>query len=202
MALVPDTRPSLLIRLKDPLDLQAWEDFVGIYRPVILRLAKFRGLQHSDAEDLAQQVLLSVSIVIPEWQHDPQRARFRTWLRRVVGNAAINALRKRRGDRGSGGNFGPESIHVTEIHDPADKRLLEQLELESRRETFRRAADDVRDEFHPDTWQAFWLTAVEGLSAEEAGTQIGKSAGAVYVARSRVVRRLQEKVQELEGGDA
>ena len=202
MTLVPETRPSLLIRLKDPWDLQAWEDFVGIYRPVILRLAKFRGLQHSDAEDLAQQVLLSISKVIPEWQHDPQRARFRTWLRRVVGNAAINALTRRRGDRGRRVDAAPVSIHDTGMDEPADQHFLEQLELESRRETFRRAADDVRDEFHPDTWEAFWLTAVEGLSAEEAGSQIGKSAGAVYVARSRVVRRLQKKVQELEGGDA
>jgi RNA polymerase sigma-70 factor (ECF subfamily) len=69
MAPIPETRGSLIVRLRDLDDELAWEEFVGIYRPVIVRVAMLKGLQPSDAEDLAQQVLLAVSAKIPEWEN-------------------------------------------------------------------------------------------------------------------------------------
>ena len=77
----PETRASLLVRLKDSADDAAWAEFTEIYRPLICRLARARGFQHADAEDLAQQVLTSVARAIGRWQAEPARARFRTWLR-------------------------------------------------------------------------------------------------------------------------
>ena len=96
MSASPETRPSLLVRLKDPADDEAWIEFTEIYRPLVCRLAARRGLQHADAEDLAQQVLSSVARAIDRWQTDPARARFRTWLCRVAGNAIVNALARAR----------------------------------------------------------------------------------------------------------
>ena len=97
-----ETRPSLLLRIRDASDRDAWQEFTSIYRPAIVRMARLRGLQNADAEDLAQQVLISVAEAIAGWKHDPDRARFRTWLNRVTHNAVLNALRKSRPDRGSG----------------------------------------------------------------------------------------------------
>ena len=77
------------MRLKDQGDQAAWVEFVEVYRPVIYRLATRRGMQHADAEDLAQLVLASVAKAIDQWEDDPQRARFRTWLRRVANNAIV-----------------------------------------------------------------------------------------------------------------
>ncbi len=74
----PETRHSLLIRVRDPSDHDAWTEFAATYRPVICRFAMFRGLQEADAEDLAQQVLLAVSDAINRWAPDPRRAKFRT----------------------------------------------------------------------------------------------------------------------------
>ncbi len=76
----PETRPSLLIRVRDPADHAAWQEFAEIYRPVILRLAQSKGLQAADAEDIAQEVLATVAKAIAEREHDPRRARFSTWL--------------------------------------------------------------------------------------------------------------------------
>lgn len=73
-----ETGPSLLFRLREGDDESAWEEFVAINRTVIVRLAKDKGLQNCDAEDLAQQVLISISKSIPKWEHDTLRARFRT----------------------------------------------------------------------------------------------------------------------------
>lgn len=192
--LVPDTRNSLLLRLRDPHDAAAWDEFVSIYRPVIVRLAYSRGLQEADAEDLAQQVLVSISKKISEWQVDPNRARFRTWLNQVTRNAAVNAVTRRRADRGIGGTSAMVLINGKAANDCSDEEVFD---LESRRQLFRRAADDLRDEFQLATWNAFWLTAIEGLSAAKVAEETGKSVGAVYVARCRVMARLQEKVRHL-----
>jgi len=199
MAAAPETQVSLILRLADSRDAAAWDEFVAIYRPVIVRLARAHGLQQFDADDLAQQVLLSVARRVPDWEADPQRARFRTWLGRVVRNAALNALTRRKPDRAAGGTSVLILINGKAATDCDDEELLE---LEWRRQAFRWIADQIRDEFQPQTWEAFWLTAVDGLSAAEAAKQTGKSIGAVYVARSRIMARFQQQVRTLSGEEA
>ena len=58
---LPETRDSLLVRMRDPRDGQAWAEFVQIYEPVVYRLARGQGLQDADARDLTQQVLMAVA---------------------------------------------------------------------------------------------------------------------------------------------
>ena len=70
------------------------------------------------------------------------------------------------------------------------------LRLEHRRELFRWAVRQIRGEFQQSSWDAFWLTAVEGRSVELVAEQLGKNPGAIYAARSRIIRRIQEKVSE------
>lgn len=199
MAAGPETQVSLILRLGDSQDAAAWDEFVAIYRPVIVRLALAHGLQNPDADDLAQQVLFSVARRVPDWEADPQRAKFRTWLCRVVRNAALNALSRRKPDRAAGGTTALTLINGKAASDCDDAELLE---LEWRRQAFRWIADQIRDEFQPQTWEAFWLTAVDGLSAAEAAKQTGKSIGAVYVARSRIMARFQEQVRTLSGEES
>ena len=191
----PETRVSLLIRLRDPSDQEAWAEFVEIYRPVIWRLARAKGLQDADAHDLLQQVLLNVSRSVDQWQPDGERARFRTWLKRVAENAVWNALSRRRPDRGSGDSAIQAMLALQPDVSDADTALLR---LEHRREVFRWAARQIRPEFQPSTWDAFWLTAVEDWDVERVAGHLGKNAGAIYAARSRVMRRLQQKVADYE----
>lgn len=99
----PTTRISLLMRLRDTDNQDAWVDFVSVYRPVIYRFARQRGLQEADAQDLAQSVLAAVADRIPQWEPDDDRARFRTWLRRVAMNQTITMYRRRKPDAARGG---------------------------------------------------------------------------------------------------
>jgi RNA polymerase sigma-70 factor (ECF subfamily) len=189
-----ETRLSLIVRLKNRADQAAWQEFVEIYRPVIMRLAAHRGMQHADAEDLAQQVLVSVSKAIGRWETAPHRARFRTWLHRVAQNAILNALSRGPPDRGAGETGQAASVEQQAAAHGPDSDLLR---LEYRREVFRWAARQIRAEFQPETWKAFWLTAVKDRAVDEVARLLRKTRGAVYAARSRVMRRLQEKVAEL-----
>jgi RNA polymerase sigma factor (sigma-70 family) len=191
----PDTRLSLIVRLQGEPDAAAWSEFVGLYRPVVVRLARRRGLQDADADDLAQQVLLAVARAVQRWEPDPARGRFRAWLRRIAENCTVNALTRRPHDRASG--LTEELERLAEIPVPLGEETLE-LRREYRREVFQWAARAVQPEFHADTWEAFWLTAVQGVTMEDAAAQLGKGVGSIYAARSRVMKRLREKVAEWE----
>jgi RNA polymerase sigma-70 factor (ECF subfamily) len=188
----PETRVSLIVRLKDRDDQDAWGEFLEIYRPLVYRLAISKGLQDADAEDVVQQVFGSVARAVDRWQPDAQRATFRTWLTTIARNAILNALTRRAPDRASGDTA--ERNALAEYADQtADSHVLL---TESRREIFQWAARRVREEFESSTWDAFWLTAVEGLDVTEVAKAVDKKRGAIYAARSRVMKRLKQIVQQ------
>ena len=189
----PETRNSLLLRIQDPSDRDAWTEFSSIYSPVAYRIARLHGLQDADAEDLAQRTMISVSHAIGRWEADPDRAKFRTWLSRVIRNAIIDDLRSKRPDAPAGGTSLIEQLsqHPAEQFD-------EEFNRQSRREIFRCAARSIRCEFEASTWNAFWLTTVDGMSPVDAAKQLMKSVGSIYTARSRVMARLRQKVREYE----
>lgn len=187
---LPETRESLLIQLRDAENREAWFEFAAIYRPMAYRMARRRGLQDADAQDLAQRVLLSVAGSISEWKSDPERARFRSWLARVARNAIVDTFRREKPDLGQGGSTIMHRLAEEPV--PAD----DEMEWEHRREVFRWAAKQVRWEFEDETWLAFWLITVEGKPTSEVAKELNKSVGAIYTAKSRVMKRLQEKVQE------
>jgi len=185
----PTTRMSLLMRVRDTADHAAWVEFVSIYRPVICRFARQRGLQETDAEDLAQNVLTAVADRIAKWEPDHDRARFRTWLSRVAMNQTITMFRRRKADVARGGTTAMVALQ-NQQDESAD------LQLNYQREVFRLVARKARAEFEETTWQAFWLTAVDGVSVAVAAKSLGRSVGSVYTARSRIIRRLQELVRD------
>ncbi len=190
---IPETRASLVLRVQDSDDQQAWEEFVGLYQPVVYRVARSRGLQEADAQDLVQTVLISIAASIGKWAQPETKVKFRHWLLRIAKNATINALTRRPADQA--GRL--PSDFLGELQ--ADDRISESLiELEYRRELFIRASEMVRVDFTPDTWKAFELTAIQGLSKEAAAQELGKSIGTVYAARSRIIKRLSETVAKLE----
>ena len=155
MSSAPETRPSLLIRVRNPADQAAWQEFVEIYRPVILRIAQHKGMQAADAEDIAQEVLVAVAKAVEQREHDAKRAKFRTWLHRVANNIILDALTRGKPDRGAGGSSLQAALSQKESPGGPDSDLLR---LEYRREVFRWAARQVRKEFRQETWNAFWLT--------------------------------------------
>ncbi len=190
----PETRSTLLAQLRSPDDREAWEEFVLIYQPVIYRMARRRGMQDSDAQDLVQTVLMRVAGSIDRWERKPG-ARFRHWLRRVAKNSILSELSRSPHDAPVGG----AGIQELMAEQPATATDVDQeLAVEFMREQYRFAAMSVQSDVNAETWRAFELTVVDGESCEAAAKIIGKSVGSVYAARSRVMRRLRDHVQSLE----
>lgn len=176
----PDTNLSPLSRVKDPADATAWSTFLAIYRPVVYRMARSRGLQHFDADDLAQQVFLSVAQAIEGWESVAAMPPFRVWLARITRNAIVNALTRRKPDAAAGSTSVRELLNELPERDAGTtKEVME----ESRMQAFRWAAEQIRCEFTEVTWALFWQASIKGQPVAAVAREHDRSPGAVYIAR-------------------
>jgi len=190
----PLTRASLLVQLRDATNHEAWHEFVRLYSPIVYGFARKRGLQDADAADLMQDVMRSVSTAIKRLDYDRRQGMFRGWLFTITRNKIFNLLSSRRAHPQASGDETTNKLleSQAEANDGADD-----WEMEYQRRIAALAMGRIRSEFQENTWQAFRLTAVEGIGAAEAAKQVGMTAGAIYVAKSRVLARLKEEVDLL-----
>jgi RNA polymerase sigma-70 factor (ECF subfamily) len=180
------TPSSLLQRLRQPDTQGAWERFVDLYTPLIYFWACRAGLQAQDAADLVQDVFVILLEKLPTFVYDRGRS-FRSWLRTVTLNRWRDGLRR----KATAATVGLPAA------EPAVPDAAESLwEAEYREFLVGRAAEVMKAEFQPQTWQACWALVVEGKAGAVVAAEQGMSLAAVYAARSRVLRRLH---QELEG---
>ncbi|MEM1228036.1 MAG: sigma-70 family RNA polymerase sigma factor [Planctomycetota bacterium] len=188
------TRQSLLVRIKDGDDQVAWERFIEIYGPLIFRFGMKKGLQEADAADLTQDVLQRISQSIARFEYDPSLGRFRSWLFLIASQSISKLLEKKeRQPVGSGDSAVAQSLH--QIPSREEENVWE---TEYRQHVLDWAKDQIRDQFANNTWLAFVGTAIENKNAQAVADELGMSVGAVYVARSRVMKRLKEVVATID----
>ena len=189
------TRASLILRLKDAEDVAAWDEFAAIYAPVIFRVATSRGFQAADAENLVQEVFLAVANSVANWLERDDRGRFRAWLLRIARNESVDMLTER-ATRPLGRDGSTADRDLANL--PARDEFSSALDLEYERAVFHWAAEQVRAAVSVQTWDAFWLTSIDGLSVNEVAERLNTRPGNVYVSRSRVMSRVKQLVQEYE----
>jgi RNA polymerase sigma-70 factor (ECF subfamily) len=195
MAEIPPTRASLLLRLRDPRDEAAWREFVALYTPLVYGYARKHGLQDADAADLSQEVLRAVAGAIGRLEYDPSRGAFRNWLFTVVRRKLSNwQAAQRNRARGSGDS----AMHELLEQCPAPPGDEAAWDAEWERRVFAWACAQVRRDVSPATWEAFWRTAGDGQAVKQVAADLGMTAGAVYLARNRVLARLKELVRSVQ----
>src|SRR5262249_26689896 len=134
---------------------------------------------------------------VEQWKPDNKPASFRRWLFRIARNRVIKFLTKERAR--IAGEGGQDAHRRLESFADQQESLSKEFEREYRQQTLLVAGEEIRREFRETTWQAFWLTCIEGRPVPEVAAELKTTTGNVYVARSRIMARLREKVQELEG---
>jgi len=183
------TSPSLLERLRQPAEQEAWARFVKLYTPFLYDWAHRLGLNEPDAADLVQDVFVVLVQKLPEFTYDQHRS-FRSWLGTVLRNKWRDHQRQR----------AVRALHAREplgedLAGPDENAAF--AEAEYRQHLVSRALRLMQAEFQPRTWQACWEHVVSGRPAAEVAAELGLSIDPVYAAKSRVLRRLRQELQGL-----
>lgn len=192
-ATTPLTRVSLFIKIRETNDDNAWTEFVEIYTPLIYAYARRQGLQDADAADVTQDVMTSINRAIQNFDYDPTQGTFRGWLFTVTRNQ-ISRFWKKQSRRGITGDEAMQAIldQRTSVSDEAFWNQQHQWRL------LYWAAEKVKTEFTQSTWNAFALTAFEQKKPQQVAAEVGISVGAVYIAKSRVIKRIRELIKSVE----
>ncbi len=187
------TRPSLLLRIRDPRDSEAWQTFVDVYGRLVFRHCRSRGLHHEDAENVTQEVFAQVSRSIRRFDYRPELGRFRDWLGTVTRNEINRLLKKEvRAARGSGGVEEEPTLDSIAARGE-DTAWAEEFNAHLLATALARS----RPHFEEQTWRAFERVWLDKRPAAEVAEELQVPIDRVYVAKSRVLERLQQEVQEL-----
>jgi RNA polymerase sigma-70 factor (ECF subfamily) len=190
------TRATLLGRLyrSGTADEDAWSEFVDHYGRRIYKWCRHWQLQDADAEEVTQRVLLLLLTKMKDFVYDPSRS-FRAWLKTVTHHAWRNLVASQRRTPAGGGESGQWERLLTVA---ARDDLVHRLEKEFDCERLEQAMVRVRIRVAPHNWEAFRLTAVDGVDPREVARRLEMKIANVYAARSNVQRLLHEEVEKLE----
>jgi len=190
----PDTRPSLLSSLRGDRPVQsAWREFFACYGPPIYRVARRRGLDGPDADDVVQQVMIAVSAHIDGFRYDRDRGRFRQWVCKITENKIRDLVRRQKAIHKEG-SFDEQRDSLV-----VDDSQADDWDREWRVQDLLWCVEQVREDFSPRRFEAFKLYVLEGVSAAETARQLGMTPGHVYVTRNHVVKGIRRWMEKLGG---
>lgn len=182
------THPSLLLRLKNGDDNAAWAEFVQVYGPMVFGYCRLRKLQESDAADVSQEVLVRLAKSMGDFEYKPELGRFRDWLGKVIHRELLRFWSKRnqRSRVQNGETTYEEAIDTGAI-------WIEHFHSE----ILRKSLANIEREFAPETWNAFKQSWLENSPVGDVASQLNIEIENVYVAKSRVLKRLRSEVARL-----
>lgn len=194
MSEISDTRLSLISRIRGE-DAAAWTELVHLYSPLVAFWCRRQGWQESELHDLKQEIFFAVSRSIDRYQPTGDSGSFRAWLWRLARHKMIDAMRRQqRSMSASGGSTALQVIHnVPEQLDVSDEQERSQFTS-----LVHRALEQVRSEFEPKSWQAFWRTTIDGVPVAAVAEELDVTPATIRQHRSRILRRLRQQLGETE----
>lgn len=188
------TRLSLISRARRR-DADAWRELVALYGPLIGHWCRRFGLDPHQTADCAQDVFQAVASALEGFEHRRRDATFRGWLWVIARNKIRDHVRRvARQTSAAGGSSAMRRLHAIAApevpeDDPTDRAVWNGV--------IRRALAQVRSEFEPRSWQAFWRSAVDEIPTAVVAEELGVTAAAVRQSRSRILRRLRQQLGDL-----
>ena len=183
---MPTTRKTLLARVRDPRDAEAWAQFYGLYSPLLYRYARAQGLGEHDAEEIRDQCLALVAGKMTAFEYDPRRGGFRGWLHRIASGRVVDLLRRRReAERAS-----EREVPLVDPNPTPD----EVWDHAWRDEHLRYCLEQARDAVTPRNYRAFQLMLLDGYSVEQVCATLDMNPNQVYKAKHRVLKRVRERL--------
>ena len=188
---MPQTSASLLERLRDRTDSDAWGRMVDLYSPMIGRWLGRYGLAESEVDDISQTVLTAVVANLPQFEHNGRVGAFRSWLRTITVNSLRDQFRLERKTAGFARRTACFLASLSELEDP--KSGLSQLwDRTHDAHVLRTLMTWAEPEFEVTTWQAFRRQVFEQSPPKTVAAELEMTVNAVLIAKSRVLRRLRE----------
>jgi RNA polymerase sigma-70 factor (ECF subfamily) len=184
------TSPTLLQRVRDARDDQAWQAFFDLYYPIICKYARIQGLSQGDAEEIAQECMQSLSRYLRSFEYSRSRGRFRGLLRKMVHNQIASQRRRKKPRLARSGE-----LEAQAASDDEDKSW-EQLWIH---EHLVYCLQQLETRYSKQTVDAFRLYALEDRPVDEVCRKLGVTPNQVYLAKTRMIRRLRADVRELIG---
>jgi RNA polymerase sigma-70 factor (ECF subfamily) len=189
------TSLSLLQRIRNG-DAAGWRRAVELYTPLVYYWCKRQGVEGADADDVLQEAFQAAAENIGAFRRERAGDTFRGWLRAIVRHKVLAHLRSSsRQPHALGGSSALQRMQ--QVPDSEDEAADDADDAVQMSALFHRALDLLRGEFEPRTWEAFWRTAVDAQSSSDVGKELGMTANAVRMARSRVLHRLREELGDL-----
>ncbi len=187
------TLSSMLLADVQRMDSEAWSRLVSTFGPIVYRWCRTSGVPESDSPDIVQDVFASVARGIAGFEREKREGSFRSWLATITRNKVRDYFRRcAKSGQAEGGTDAllrlqehAESLDSTICTDAAESPVV------------RRVLEQVRAEFEPTTWQAFWMTVIDNKPTAEVAQTVGISTASVYQAKSRVLRRLRQNLSQL-----
>ena len=190
-----ETSLSLLNRLRSSPESETWNRLVDLYAPLIRVWLRKYDVQHSDADDLVQEVLLAVSKDLCKFEHAGQHGAFRGWLKAIL----VNRLRKfwrARDRRPQARGDSDIDARLAQLDDPSSEMSLI-WNREHDQYVLRQLLALAEPHFEPNTWTAFCRMALDGVKPDVVAAEMEISLNAVCLAKSRVLRRLRQESEGL-----
>lgn len=189
------TSATLLERLRDRADAEAWQRLVDLYSPLLSSWLRRHGLQEADVDDLVQEVLMTVAREAPQFQHSGRPGAFRSWLRTILANRLREFWRGKRlrplatGDSDFAGM-------LDQLGDP-DSGISRLWDREHDQHIARRMLERIEPQFTASTWKAFRRVVLEGARPDEVAAELCLTVNAIFIAKSRVLQRLRQEARDL-----
>ena len=187
------TRPSLLIRIGNFDDQQAWTEFFELYSPLLYSYALQRGLSHEDAEDIRASCYESIVNHIRSFEYSSDKSGFRAWLRTMVNRRVIDLKRKKR----------PDFANSHELKNLADPTMeTDQLwEQNWRSHHLRYCVALVGKRVQRRSFEAFKLLTEEQLSPQQVAARLDMSLNQVHKIKSRFLKLVRNEMNQFEFTD-